>query len=120
MLTVNRDIQDRLIIGQIGVVKHLKIIKNKVSIISIKTDDSEVGKKLIIKNSTARISNWVPTKRHGTSIIMRNKNKLISINQTHFPLRLPWTCAMHKVQVLSLQEAVASFDLERQKIFKSG
>ena len=33
MLTVNVDVQDRLINGQTGVVKHLEIIENKVSII---------------------------------------------------------------------------------------
>ena len=39
MLTVNVDVQDRLINGQIGVVKHLEIIENKVSIMYIKFDD---------------------------------------------------------------------------------
>ena len=60
MLAVNVDVQDRLINGQIGVVKHLEIIENKVSIIYIKFDDDpDAGKKLITKNSTVRIHNWV-------------------------------------------------------------
>ena len=33
---------------------------------------------------------------------------------------MSWACTIHKVQGLSLQEAVVSFDLERQKIFKPG
>ena len=33
---------------------------------------------------------------------------------------MSWACTIHKVQGLSLQEAVVSFDLERQKIFKAG
>ena len=118
--TVNVDVQGRLINGQIGVVKHLEIIENKVSIIYVKFDDPDAGKKLITKNSTARIHNWVPIKRHETSIIIRNTNKSIAIKRTQFPLRLLWACAIHKVQALSLQEAVVSFDLERQKIFKPG
>ena len=79
-----------------------------------------MGKKLITKNSTARIHNWVPIKRHETSIIIRNTNKSIAIKRTQFPLRLSWACTIHKVQGLSLQEAVVHFDLERQEIFKPG
>ena len=105
--------------GQIGVVKHLEIIANKVSIIYIKSDDPDAGKRLITKNSTARIHNWVPIKRHETSIIIRNTNKSIAIKRTQFPLRMSWACTMHKVQGLSLQEAVVRFELEIQKIFKS-
>ena len=33
---------------------------------------------------------------------------------------MSWACSIHKVQGLSLQEAVVSFDLDRQKIFKPG
>ena len=44
MLTVNRDVQDRLINGQIGVVKHIKIIENKVSIKYTKFNDPDAGK----------------------------------------------------------------------------
>ena len=102
MFTVNVDVQDRLINGQIGVVKHLEIIENKVSIIYIKFDDPDAGKKLITKNSTARIHNWVPIKRHETSISIRNTNKSIAIKRTQFPLRLSWACTIHKVQILSL------------------
>ena len=43
MLTVNLDVQDRLINGQIGVVKHLELIEDKVSIIYIKFDVPDAG-----------------------------------------------------------------------------
>ena len=43
MLTVNLDVQDRLINGQIGVVKHLEIIEDKVSTIYIKFDVPDAG-----------------------------------------------------------------------------
>ena len=33
---------------------------------------------------------------------------------------MSWACTIHKVQGLSLQEAVISFDSDRQKIFKPG
>ena len=44
MLTVNFDAQDKLMIRQIGVVKHLEIIENKVSLICIKFDDLDANK----------------------------------------------------------------------------
>ena len=75
-------------------------------------------KKMITKKSTARNHNWVSIKGHETSIIIRNTNKSITRNGTKFPLRFSWPCNMHKLQGLSLQEAVVSFDLDRQKIFK--
>ena len=120
MLTVNLDVQDRLINGQSGIAKHPEIIENNVTVIYIKFDDLDAGKKLITKNSTARIHNWVPIKRHETSIIIRNTNKSITIKRTQFPLKLSWARTVHKVQGLSLQEAVISFDSDRQKIFKPG
>ena len=83
-------------------------------------DDRDASKKLITKNSTARIHNWVPIKGRETSTIIRNTNESIAIKQTQFPFRLSWACSIHKVQGLSLQEAVVIFDLDRQKIFKPG
>ena len=43
MLTVNIDIQDRLINGQMGVVKYFEIVDNAISTIFIKFDDPEAG-----------------------------------------------------------------------------
>ena len=57
MLPINLDVQGRLINGQIVVAKHLEIIENKVSIIYVKFDDPDAGKKVITKKSTARIHN---------------------------------------------------------------
>ena len=44
LLTVNLEVQDRLINGQIGVVKHFEIIENEISIIYIKFDNPDVGR----------------------------------------------------------------------------
>ena len=54
MLTVNIDIQDRLINGQMGVVKIFEIADNAVSTIFIKFDDREAGRKSVGENRFAR------------------------------------------------------------------
>ena len=40
--------------------------------------------------------------------------------RTQFPLALSWACTVHKVQGLSLNKIVISFDLLKQKSFNSG
>ena len=57
MLTVNIDIQDRLINGQI-----FEIADNAVSTIFIKFDDPEAGRKSVGENRFARQNNWVLVK----------------------------------------------------------
>ena len=39
---------------------------------------------------------------------------------TQFPLALSWVCTVHKVQGLSLNEGVISFQLQWQKSFNQG
>ena len=63
MLTINTDIQDRLINGQIGLVKHFEIINNDVATIFIKFDDANAGRNLILTNSFAMQNNSIPIKK---------------------------------------------------------
>ena len=42
------------------------------------------------------------------------------IKQAQFRVRLPWACTMHKVQGLTISQAVVCFELEKQKTFKAG
>ena len=42
------------------------------------------------------------------------------IKRTQFPLMLSWACAIHKVQVLSLEEGVVHIDLQKQRKFGQG
>ena len=123
MITSNIDLSDRLINGQVGTVKHFKIKQNKVTTIYLKLDDDKAGLKKIGGTDTiAKASNWVPIKRVETSIYIKKSKSSSSpsIRRTQFPLMLSWACTVHKVQGLSLNEGVISFDLEKQRSFNQG
>ena len=122
MLTVNVDISDRLINGQIGTIKHIaRNSNNSIIKIYIKFDDTEAGRKKIDTDHFARQNVWVPIEKAETSIAVKvNKVSSPVIKRTQFPLMLSWACTVHKVQGLSLDRAVISFKLLKQKNFNNG
>ena len=66
-------------------------------------------------------NNWVPIIRTDTHIKIKKHNiNSPSIRRTQFPLALSWACTVHKVQGLSLEKAVISFQLHKQKAFNAG
>ena len=65
---------------------------------------------------TARQYNWVPIKKLQALFGLRKNKQQPSVKRTLFPLTLPWACTVHKVQGLSLDEGVVSFDLEKQSL----
>ena len=72
MLTVNVDLQDRIVNGQLGTVKHIVLnSQNNVSKIYIKFDDCKVGLKKINIDNVARQHLWVPLKK--TTVDIRIK-----------------------------------------------
>ena len=116
MLTTNINIEDRLINGQMGTVKHIEIKENEVKTIYLELDEKCAGPiRISGSNVIAKNNKWVPVKREETSIYL---SKYKSTSQ--FPLVLSWACTGHKVQGLSLTSAVVSFDLEKQKSFNEG
>ena len=117
MLTVNIDIQDRLINGQMGVVKIFEIADNAVSTIFIKFDDREAGRKSVGENRFAR--QIIGFQLRMTHIFAGNSCNSLSKQRTQFPLRLSWARTIHKVQGVTSQ-AVVSFSLEKQKTFEPG
>ena len=72
MLTTNTDITDRLINGQIGVIKYFKFLGDRVDIIYIKFDNINAGKRLIQTDNLSRHNSWVHIKRTGTHINIGN------------------------------------------------
>lgn len=125
MLTTNIDIADRLINGQIGSVA--KIIVNqdnqKPTVIFVKFDDHNAGNISIQKcgNLFARQNRAVPIQPVVTKIKVRpGKPSSPEIQRIQFPITLAWACTVHKVQGLTLDKVVISFNLNRQRSFNYG
>ena len=122
MITVNIDIADRLINGQIGTVKHIaQSLDKNIHKIYVKFDDVKAGLKLIQTDHVARQNMWVPIEKAEASITINvSKNSSPVIKRTQFPLMLAWAFTVHKVQGLSLDRAVVSFELLKQRSFNCG
>ena len=58
--------------------------------------------------------------KHEVSFGLKKNKSQPCIKRTQFPLALSWACTVHKVQGLSLDEGVISFDLHRQRSFNQG
>ena len=120
MLTVNVDLSDRLVNGQLGTVKHIsKNLKGEVTKIYIKFDDAGAGQKKVNKDTFAKQHSWVPVEKYEADIKLK-ANSYVVIKRTQFLIGLVWACTVHKVQGLSLPKIVVSFDLHRQRNFNYG
>ena len=63
----------------------------------------------------ARQHLWVPIEKTTVDIrVKSNKSSSPVIKGTQFPLMLAWACTVHKVQGLSLNKVVKSFQLLKQ------
>ena len=121
MITKNIDIEDKLINGQVGFIKYIKLANNKVSDIYVKLDDPTAGQKSRQSDHLSCANNWVKITR--TESVFNTKKRFSnspSIRRTQFPIMLAWACTCHKVQGLSLPSAVISFQLFKQRQFNAG
>ena len=126
MLTTNIDITDRLINGQMGTVTKVAINQNtnKPSVIYIKFDDPQAGINAKSKKHSdkyARENNSVPIEPVLARIkIKPGKPSSPELQRLQFPITLACSCTVHKVQGLTLNEIVVSFNLNRQNHFNYG
>ncbi|CAB4007412.1 ATP-dependent DNA helicase PIF1 [Paramuricea clavata] len=125
MLTTNVDISDRLINGQLGTVIRVYVdnVSNKPSTVFVKFDDCNAGISAIQNSSSsfARENNLVPIKPVLARIKVRpGKPSSPEMQRLQFPVTLAWACTVHKVQGLTLDNIVVSFDLKKQRYFNYG
>ena len=126
MLTTNVDIADRLINGQMGTVIKIGINQNThtPNIVYVKFDDNEAERNAMRKHSTdpfVQENQVVPIKPVLARIKLGpGKPSTPEIERTQFPLTLAYACTVHKVQGLTLQNVVISFDLIKQNSFNYG
>ena len=122
MLTGNVDLQDRLVNRQLSTVKHIVLnSQNNVSNIYMKSDNCKAGLKKMNNDNFTRQHLWVPIEKTTVDIrIKSNKNSFPVFKRTQFPLMLAWTCTVPKVQGLSFNKEVVSFQLLKQRNFQYG
>ena len=125
MLTNNIDIADRLINGQLGTVVKIEVNQNnkKPTIIYVKFDDAKAGNNLIQKSTSSfvRQNRVVPIEPVLAKIkIHPHKPSSPEIQRMQFPLTLAYAVSIHKVQGLSLNSLVISFELVKQRSFNYG
>ena len=98
-------------------------ITNRPAKLYVKFDDERTSRKMIEKSGDpyATINNVVPI------VPVLSKIKLTplkpsspEIQRIQFPLALTWACTVHKVQGLTLEKIVFSFDLLKQRSFNYG
>ena len=86
-------------------------------------DDTRAGNKRKREDHFARRYGYVPIERNegkfGISINKRKK-EVVTAKFTQFPLVLAYACTVHKVQGLTLEKIVMSFELDRQQHFNPG
>jgi hypothetical protein len=95
----------------------------KPIVIHIKFDDDRAGNILINKRNTsfARENRAVPIEPVLTRIKVRpGKPSSPEVQRMQFPIALAYAVSIHKVQGLSLQKIVISFNLVKQRIFNYG
>lgn len=125
MVTTNIDIEDRLINGQLGTVKQIRFIENATNPakIYVKFDDPQAGLIALHKSGDqfAKDNGVVPIERVLTRIKISERSCTSPvIERNQFPLTLSWASTIHKVQGLTVEKLVVSFQLNKQKSFGYG
>ena len=117
MLTVNIELSDRLVNGQLGTVDNTVFTESGISKIYLKFDDPSLDKQLMCTDFYSTKHQAVPSNRVESHISLTRKNNLHMISRTQFPLIIAYACTIHKVQGLTILNTVVFLDFKKTKIF---
>ena len=102
---------------------HVNTVTKKPTLVYVKFDDNRAGRTLIQTsgNSFARENDSVPIEPVLSKIKVRpGKPSSPEVQRIQFSITLAWACTVHKVQGLTLQNVVVSFNLQKQRFFIYG
>lgn len=117
MLTVNINIQDGLINGQVGEVEHMVLQNNTAKKLYVNFLDPSAALKATAKSYLSKQNSRVAIEKCELEIPIKKGSSSPCIKKTRFPLTLAWVATVHKVQGLSLDTGAISFDFQKQKAF---
>ena len=73
MLTINIDLEDRLVNGLVGKVMYLRYVNNEANVIYVKFNDQNAGQQAIQSDIFARQRNWVPIWKYEPTFPIKKK-----------------------------------------------
>ena len=97
MLTVNIDLSDRLVNGQLDTVDNIVFTESGISKIYLKLDDPLEGKQLMCSDFYSKTHQVIPINRVESHISLTRNNNLHMISRIQFPLMLAYACTIHEV-----------------------
>ena len=102
MVTVNVDIQNMLINGQIREVAGFEIMNSIVEKVYIKFQDSLVGRNSMLSDHFAQQNCLVPLQKCDADIPFCKGSISPSIKRTQFPLMMSWACSTKLMSLFSI------------------
>ena len=110
MLVSNIDVNDGLSNGVTGTVSHIVVLADKVVTVLVEFDNPKVGiKAKRLSHYRDNHPNAVPVTRHEIGFDI-GKRKCVNATRRQFPLKLCWASTIHKVQGLTTESIVVSFE----------
>ena len=88
MLTINIDLEDRLVNGLVCKVMYLRYVNKEVRVIFLKFNHQNAGQQAIQSSIFARQRNWVPIQKYETTFPIKQNKLQPSIKRTQYPLVL--------------------------------
>ena len=109
MLKYNIDVSDGLVNGATGKVLHIALLANSVTTILVEFDNQEIGRRAKQESHFKQdYPTAVPISRVESRFNIGNRSS-ISACRRQFPLVLAWATTIHKVQGLTTDNIVVSF-----------